>query len=42
MVTINHSILRRYSVVFGTSDKVIDHMLEQKTDGDITEGTVSW
>lgn len=28
----------RYSVVLGTPDKVIDHMIEQKTDGDETEG----
>ena len=28
-------------MVFGTPDKVIDHMLEQKTDGDNTEGTIS-
>lgn len=28
----------RYSVVLGTPDKVIDHMIEQKTDGDEKEG----
>ena len=28
----------RYSVVLGTPDKVIDHMIEQKMNGDETEG----
>ena len=35
MLTTTHP---RYSVVLGTPDKVIDHMIEQKADSDEREG----
>ena len=41
MVNNAYLLYPRYSVVLGTHDKVIDHMIEQKTNGDVAEGTYS-